>query len=336
MNRLATPALAAAWIGAAAAAAAATTQKDPSPPTVEKCTPDAAVGWAYYESVQRQGDSATLQIGLSKRITAIMNALPRSDRPVSELMNANQSAEFATVTNQLQLHRYNDLAESRLQRDMSAIGYAVEAIEKMRAGALSLKSKYDTEGEGAGLVGLLRKALEKDADYGLSVPSVSVCSVDLALFRKEQEPKEIVNKLIKSPEMQEWMKLCDKYGIKAGQTLDPQKLPSPDKEKAIWLTKAVVEPFQRALAAANDFENLRLYARASELEYSTFRDDILASAGAKDYDYDTGIKKAYSAANSATKHAIEAWGVINKSVPTDLERMMKQFPPPSAASAPTK
>jgi hypothetical protein len=59
--------------------------------------------------------------------------------------------------------------------------------------------------------------------------------------------------------------------------------------------------------------------------YATFRDDIIVGAGAKGYDYDTGIKNAYGSANAATQHVIGAWDVIDRSVPSDAQQEFKML-----------
>ena len=116
--------------------------------------------------------------------------------------------------------------------------------------------------------------------------------------------------------------LRKKHGI-AGP-LDPQKLPSPDREEAVWLMKAVGLPIQRELLALEDWQNLRWYEKASQLEYESLRNDIINGGGSLKYDYTTTINNVVSSADSATKHAIVTWNVIEKAVPSDQQVMLKQ------------
>ena len=186
------------------------------------------------------------------------------------------------------------------------------------------------------LVGLLREAVKNDRDYALKDPGNGVCSLDLALYKKERERMEVAQTVVHSKEMYEWEALRQKYHIDEGTPLDPSKIPSPDREKAVWLNAAAAKPLYLEMTAASDWENLRQFARVSDLEYTTFRDDILIGAGAKDYDYDTGIKKIYKSANSATKHVIDSWDVINKSIPDEATKSLKTFRDQNAETSRSK
>jgi hypothetical protein len=53
--------------------------------------------------------------------------------------------------------------------------------------------------------------------------------------------------------------------------------------------------------------------------YTTFRDEIIRGAGAKNYDYDQSYRKAYAAADSATKHTMDAWAIIDQNLPSEAE-----------------
>jgi hypothetical protein len=193
--------------------------------------------------------------------------------------------------------------------------WAVDAIEKLQAAAPQLASKDDPGADGAALVGMLRKAGEGDSHDRLSPTSGNTCGVDFAMYQKENAVYAIVQKHLGSKEAAEWKELRAKYNV-AGGPLDPKKLPSPDREKAIWLVKAFAEPTQRSFEAVQDWQNLRRFASVSALKYSTERDAIIAGAGSKDYDYDTNFKKSYSQADQLMKQTMDAWFVIDDTVPS--------------------
>jgi hypothetical protein len=65
---------------------------------------------------------------------------------------------------------------------------------------------------------------------------------------------------------------------------------------------------------------LRYFAAGAMIQYAAFRDDIITGAGAKDYDYDTAIERAYGMSNPGIRHAIDAWNVIDKSLPDDATK----------------
>jgi len=230
----------------------------------------------YGDSLQRQADNATETIRQNDQLMKIVNSLPKSNRPVIELMTPAQAADFSQLSAQILIHSYNDLAESRLQRDVRVIEQAAVAIEKLQRGDQDLKTKDDPGGDGAGLVGLLREA-GKSKQGDVANPTDKTCTLDLAMFMKQQQVVESLQKLAASKEAADIKALNAQYH----QTqLDPSKLPSPDREKAIWLQKAVGEPITRGITAVDDWENLRRFARVSGVRYTIFKDSIIESAGA--------------------------------------------------------
>lgn len=306
---------------------------------LKSCTPTEALGVVMYQTIERTAAAATQSLKQTEQLEKLMNQLPKhSSKPVGELMTPAQSAEFAQLSAQMRLHTYNDLAESGLERDAQVMAWAAEAIEKMRKNepAASLRTKYDPGADGAALVGLLREALKNEKNSELPPPAPGVCSVDLALHNQSQGRVNAIRSLFNSAEMTQLNELRAKYHVPDGQRLDPDKLPSPDREKAVWLDKAVGEPIYREVTAMKDWENLRLFARASQLEYDSLRNDILIGSGSPDYDYDTGIKAAYKSANPPMQRALDAWTVINKNVKSEKERSYEEFAEHQKASQPSK
>jgi hypothetical protein len=275
-------------------------------------------------SVEREGDNAPQGRHQGEEMLALMNSLPagKDNVPVGQQMTPAQALEFAKLSSQIRIHGYNHLAESRLQRDARVMGYAADAIDKLRAGDANLKGKYDQAGDGAGLVGLLRKAAEGLNEDPQQPADTKTCSLDLALFLKEQAALSSMKKILALKEADEMTALAAKYNVKG--TLDPEKLPSPDREKAIWLLKAVGYPATREFQAAQDWENLRRFARVSMLRYSLLRDAIIAGAGAEDYDYDKTLKQAYDADDAVTKLTMDAWSIIDQNIPSEASKEAAQ------------
>ncbi len=253
----------------------------------------------------------------------LMDSLRKSKLPVSKLMNSDQTAKFEQLRVQMVIQNMEQLAESRVQRDDEAMLYATDAIEALQNGARELKSKADPNGEGAGLVGLLRKSLNEYQDAKFPSPDPNVCSIDLAIYNRAAATMKSTALLAQSPEAKMLMVLRKKYHVKG--YLDPNKLPSPDKEKAIWLIKAVGNPIQRGVLAAEDWANLLWYAKASRLEYQALRNDIIDGGGSLKYDYSTTINRTFDSASPALKHAIFAWNVIEKAVPSKEQVLMKKM-----------
>jgi hypothetical protein len=267
-------------------------QTTPCPKSVEaiplaKCTVRESLNVSYLQSSSRGAASAKQALTADEKMSRLMGSLPKANVPVAKLMNSDQAAAFEQLRVQMIMQNLNQLAESRLQRDYVAMLDAADAIGAMERGARKVTSKDDPKGEGAGLLGLLRKVLEEDQNAPLTNPNPNVCGIDLALYHQELLAMGRLQKLAQSQEAKMLIALRKKHGI-AGP-LDPQKLPSPDREEAVWLMKAVGLPIQRELLALEDWQNLRWYEKASQLEYDSLRNDIINGGGSLKYDYTTTI-----------------------------------------------
>jgi ABC-type amino acid transport substrate-binding protein len=234
--------------------------------------------------------------------------------PIGDQLNSRQSAEFAELASQIRIHQFNHLAESRLQRDAELIASAAAVIEKLREGDSDGLASEDPNGHGLALIYLLRVAIEKDEQTLTGPPDAPTCSLDSALSRGQQAAYASVNRLLNSSEAHQLDVLRKRYA--ASDQLNPETLPSPDREKAIWLTKAVVEPSGREAVAVTDYENLRRFARVSALRYQEQRDAIISGAGSEKYDYGSGLRKLYSDADDLTKHTLNVWLLIDEKVPS--------------------
>ena len=215
-----------------------------------KCIPKEALGRTAIESKRRDAAAAPRTLHLIDQMSKLVNQLPKSQRPVSELMNSAQSTEFTQISSQLLIHQLNSLAESRLQRDVRVIGFGIEALEKAAAGNKKSSSTNDPKGDGAALIGLLRDELKKDNDYGTDPADKNTCSLDLAMWLKEKVHLDAMRRMLASSEFAQWSALRAKYTITG--TVESAALPSPEKEKAQWLFKAVTQPLAREVMAATD------------------------------------------------------------------------------------
>jgi hypothetical protein len=213
--------------------AAAATPKSLSETPLDQCTPQTALGWMYADSVERQGDNAKETIRIADRMDKLADSLPNTKRPAIEVMTPAQASEFSQLSSALRIHGFADLAESRMQRDIRVIEWAEVTIEKLQKGDNELKTKDDPGGDGAGLVGMLREA-GKSKQGDVSDPADKTCTLDFAMFKKQQQVVESLQQLAASKEAADIRALNAQYH----QTqLDPSKLPSPDREKSNLVAK---------------------------------------------------------------------------------------------------
>lgn len=327
LQRTATLGIVAVGAMSIAGTAKSASRNSPFPKSIEQiplaeCTVERTLGVDYATSVQREAASAQQELLVIDKMGKLVNSLPNRNIPISKQLNSDQAAQFEDLRVSMIIQNLDKLAESRMQRDegvMMDASYAIRAIEQ---GASKLTSKDDPKGEGAAMVGLLRTVLEKDQTIPLADPDPNACSIDLALYRQEILAGGRFEKFMQTSQARMFFQLRKKYGTTG--PLDPQKLPSPDREEAVWLMKAVGVPMQRAGLAMEDWHNLRWYAKVSELEYKSLRNDILNGGGSTSYEYDTTIRSVAASADAATKRAIVAWNVIEKSIPSEEQALEKQ------------
>ena len=303
-----------------AVAAPVVSSKSAAAIPLKDCNPGEVLGLELWKSIEREGDNATQRTKVAQDMLDLEKSLPAGNAKASlnQLMTPAQNTRFTEMSSQIFIQNFNHIVESGLQRDNKLIALAATAIDRLTANISTLKSKDDPGADGAALVFLLRSAVKQDGDSIAEPLQQNVCSVDLALFMKEAATMSRINKIMESPEARDFLALRKTY--KVNGALDPSVLLSPDREKAVWLLKAVGEPTSRLIVARTDWENLRRFAKVSMLEYVGRRNDIISGAGSKEFDYDSSIKKDFAAADSATKHTIDAWGVIEKHYPSEAEQ----------------
>ncbi len=286
---------------------------------IADCTANQVMGWIWEDSLRRDAEGIPQRQKDLQTMLDITEKLPKIDVPVGQMMNHEQSAEFAQIEARNSIHFLQHLAETRLQRDSLLVIYAVETIDKIRRGEADIKAQYDAEGNGAALVGLLRKVMASDEPEISDPVRPTECSVDMAIFLLSQASFQKMQEIASTPEFQQYQTLRTQYKITQGP-IDPKVLPSPDREKAIWLEKAVAEPMRLEFQAATDLGHLRAYARVSRAEYEALLQDVAIGLGDKKYSYETHAKAMYAAADTPNKHAVDAWIVIENNVPSEATK----------------
>ncbi|MDE2295250.1 MAG: hypothetical protein KGL36_07290 [Gammaproteobacteria bacterium] len=289
------------------------------PPSVSaiplpSCTPSRALSVDYVSSVDRQGDAANQAILLINRIKKISALATNPRESIGKQLTPTQIENFENLRSQLIMNQMGQLAESRLQRDDHVMSNAVDNLDGV---PINLKNKSSRDG--LRLLAAFGIALGKYSMDVMRRPSnTSTCSIDVAFFNAERNATVRLINLERSNEMTMYSRLQEKYKTKG--PLEPKKLPSPDREEAAWLNKALIAPLRRDSFDVSAWEDLRRFSHVSRLEYKALRNDII---NGNDSSKDSTINKIYASADAETKQTIKVWNAIDSTIPSDQVRLLE-------------
>jgi hypothetical protein len=293
--------------------------------TQDACSPSASIRTALDSAAQRYVELNKIAADEDTAMLRLVSSIPgQSDKPLKSNMTTDQAVQFQQLSDQMAIHKQELLVQSQQLRDLTVIGAATEEIVNLRSGGTT-KAKGDPDSYGLGLVLLLRKTMNDDNTDPPDPADRRSCGLDLAFFNKEQIEQGYIERLKSSDELKQVLALRQKYNISG--PFDPEKLPSPDREKAIWLQKALTEPFAAAFQASRDWSNLRRFAAVSAVFYSAHREEILSAAGASNFKYGAKLQALYESSDPAMKHAMDAWLNIDNNIPSDFHQRLKNAPP---------
>jgi hypothetical protein len=283
---------------------------------LESCTPIRALSVDYTASVIREGDLARRAIFLLDRMKKINALATNPHEPIGKQLTRTQIAQFEDIRAQLVTNQLASLAESRRQRDDNLMSAAAELLSGKPF------SQKNTLANGATLLAALGTFSHLPKSAMQAPRDTEECSIGLAFFNAERSALDQGSKLLKSHKWKMYVKLRHKYKIKNGTALDPKQLPSPDKQEASWLKRALLLPLKRDFFAVGAWYKLRLYARVDRLEYDLLRHAILIGGGPKTYS--EMAKKAFVSASPRIKSTIKVWNAIDEMFePSDI-RALKQ------------
>jgi hypothetical protein len=292
--------------------------------TQEACSPSASIRAALDSAAQRYVELNKIAADENRAMLRLVSSIPgQSDKPLKSNMTPDQAVQFQRLSDQMTIHKQELLVQSQQLRDLNVLGAATEEIVNLRSGGTT-KAEGDPDSYGIDLVLLLRKTMSDDTDPPDPADRRS-CGLDLAFFNKEQLEQSYIERLNSSDEFKQVMALRQKYSISGA--FDPEKLPSPDREKSIWLQKALTEPYAAAFHAFRDWSNLRWFAAASGVFYSAHREEILSAAGDSNFNYGAKLQELYESSEPGMKHAMDAWLKIDNTIPSDFQRALEKAPP---------
>ena len=295
---------------------------------LDKCNAPTVLMTLHYGAVQRAAKAAEPATRMLNEIRALTakHKDARPDRPISEALTKEESAQFATLSGQLAVSGYYELAESRLERDMSLMDTLLETAGKLRDNK-PLPSESAPEAQYYGYLGAMREVF-KDL-YHPEPRNKAECSLDMAL---EREAGAAVAAITDSTEYLELLGLRSKYGIPNGAQFDISKLSASDAARLPRLQESVGARASRAKVYDQDISNLRYFAEIIALEFEGQKSDILQLGASPATEYNKLQKARYAGLSPVFQKGLNLWFYIDNALPSDASKaaaarvqMMKQL-----------
>lgn len=295
----------------------------------DKCDAQTVLNTLQSGAVQRTAkasESTMRMLAQMQEIVAKHKDAP-PDRPMLDSLTNDEAAQFESLSGQLLVSGYYQLAESRLERDMGLMTNLLETAGKLNAGA-PLPSETSPEAQFYGYLGALREVFK-----GQNHPepkSKDACSLDLAL---ERAASAAVAAIAESTEYLELLGLQAKYGIPNGAQFDVSKLSAADMARLQGLRESLGGRASRVKLYDQDISNLRYFAEVIALEFEGQKSDILQLGASPTAEYDKLQKARYASLRPPMQKGLNVWFFIDNAMPSEASKaaedrikMMKQSP----------
>ena len=282
----------------------------------ERCELREVIMRMKFESIKNGAAIAAETLAVLKPLREINSKATNPDKPIKDQLSPDDIGKFTELTQRMKSMQLSQLVESRRERDAQVIEQMVMMADRewrWRERPDEKEPNYIIYASFK-LIGLMLK------DRTITTPSASVCSLDLALHKVEDEAITKLNAGGARSESAsvELNAILAKYRM---TKIDKSRLSKQDLDKVNQLENDVIHPMGRHADFINDLENIKTMARASEILYQANKQDISFSGGAPEA---LGKTIQRQAANNEldepTKLAVGLWVKINDKVPSDFAK----------------
>lgn len=277
-----------------------------------------------YEAMHREAASAEPMIANLTKVEALANrneGKGKPGQPLSEYMLPADSAEFAALHAQAITISFNELMESRRQRDMKILRKMQTLSEADRKTGLALKPG-DLDLQVYSYLFAMKTVMR--GVYRAVPASSTECSLDLALENEAAFAiDELKTKVVAAPEFYELVALRDKYGLATGTLLDPSKLTKAEQKRLPTLMAVT----QTLLRGQSDYQEnvigLKWFSDVSQMLYEWQRANILQFGAGDLSDYDKADAVRYAALSEALQKGVNVWRNMDVEFPAQITRNWK-------------
>jgi len=272
----------------------------------------------YGEHMRETSSSPALleNLGKVKALVARYSGKGKPGQPMIEYLSAEDAGEFATLSAQSLTIRFNQLAESRLQRDAQMLMRMKDLAERDRTTGVSITLESDPDLKPYSYLAAMRAAVS--GHERSTPPNKLECSLDLALDNDAGSAiRELSDKLQTSPEVAELLSLRAKYQVPDGADFKPGALTRTEVARLPVLKAAVGAMMRGQDTYLGDISALRYFSEAGLLQYDWLRANILQFGATTDVGrYDKADAARYDALSPHLQKIVNIWRHMDADYPS--------------------
>lgn len=251
-----------------------------------------------------------------KKLAQKYHGIAKPNHPLSEYMTVSEAAEFAQRSAQNLTISYSQLAESRLQRDMTQLAKMQKLAELGLTKGKAVTSEKDPNfRQYVFMYGV--QEIFPQTEHPASKNTLE-CSLDLAFEREAAAAfEQFTSKLQSSPEVSELFALRKKYNVQDGADFNLAVMTPQDNVRAPVLKAISI----RLLRAQQEYQaritTLRYFADVMLMQYEWQREEILELGAAADtVMYDKADAERYGKLSPQVQKLVNLWQNLDREFPS--------------------
>jgi hypothetical protein len=287
------------------------------------CTLEASVSSIKFHVINRRGELATQAIPILAALDKINNKGTDPRKSLGEQLSQKDVASFAELSQRLKANQLQNLIVSGYGRDADVIQKMFEVANRIYIGGGEPQQGSPDYDAYSFLMAMLFATNAQTANqHTITVPpkeAFEKCTLEGALHLIENDSLEKLNKLPVEKMSAYFSAMRQKYNVPSGP-IDPMKFSVEDRAEVQRYVRNVLAPADHEKAFADNIENLKTLAKASELRYVQQTKDANDSGGdinAVGTSFDA-MKLDYK-----TKIALNLLDKIAEKVPSDWAKEMQ-------------
>jgi hypothetical protein len=287
------------------------------------CTLEASVSSIKFHVINRRGELTTQAIPILAALDKINNKGTDPRKSLGEQLSQKDVASFAELSQRLKANQLQNLIVSGYGRDADVIQKMFEVANRIYIGGGEPQQGSPDYDAYSFLMAMLFATNAQTANqHTITVPpkeAFEKCTLEGALHLIENDSLEKLNKLPVEKMSAYFSAMRQKYNVPSGP-IDPMKFSVEDRAEVQRYVRNVLAPADHEKAFADNIENLKTLAKASELRYVQQTKDANDSGGDIN-----AVGTSFNAMklDYKTKIALNLLDKIAEKVPSDWAKEMQ-------------